>query len=81
MLTICSGANYDVSVTSTNRVAEGANITAELINAASPDEVTFASSSTQAVENLARTIENDVLEDEEIIVTGEHEGALSQYLG
>ncbi|KAL5512456.1 hypothetical protein ACEPAG_3109 [Sanghuangporus baumii] len=67
------GASYDVSIKSTNRVAEGAETTVQLINAASPDEVTFASSSTQAVENLARAIEKDVLDDEELIITGEHE--------
>ena len=66
-----------MSVKSTDRVAEGAKATAELINAASPDEVTFASSSTQAAENLARAVEKDVLDDEELIITGEHEGALS----
>ena len=44
-----------------------------MMNAESPDEIAFASSSTQAVENLARAIEEDVLADEEIIITGEHE--------
>ncbi|EJD08144.1 PLP-dependent transferase [Fomitiporia mediterranea MF3/22] len=67
------GASYDISVRSTNRVADGAAATAELINAASPDEITFASSSTQAGENLARALDKDVFDDEEIIVTGEHE--------
>ena len=70
------GASYDISVASTNRVAEGSQATAALINADSADEITFASSSTQAAENLARAIENDFLDDEEIIVTGEHEGGL-----
>ena len=35
--------------------------------------VAYGSSSTMLVENLARAIEGDVLEDEEIIITGEHE--------
>lgn len=43
------------------------------MNAESPDEIGFASSSSQAVENLARAIEGDVKEDEEIVITGEHE--------
>ena len=47
-----------------------------LMNAASPEEIGFASSSTQAVENLARAIEDDVKEGEEIIITGEHECVL-----
>ncbi|KAI0051002.1 PLP-dependent transferase [Auriscalpium vulgare] len=67
------GADYSVSVTSTRRVAEGVQAAATLFNAGSPDEVAFASSSTMNMENLARALEGDVLSDEEIIVTGEHE--------
>lgn len=70
------GAEYSVSQVSTARVAEGAVATALLMNAESSDEIGFASSSTQAVENLARAIEGDVKDGEEIIITGEHECAL-----
>ena len=72
-----TGADYSVSVQSTNRTAEGPKATAELINADSADEIAFASSSTQASENLARAIESDILDGEEIIITGEHEGKRS----
>jgi len=67
------GADYSVSVKSTNRVTEGVEAARELFNAKSADEIAFGSSSTMLVENLARALESDVLEDEEIIVTGEHE--------
>ena len=67
------GADYSVSVVSTQRVAAGAEAARELFNAESADEVAYGSSSTMLVENLARAIEGDVLEDEEIIITGEHE--------
>lgn len=67
------GADYSVSVTSTDRVAEGAKQTAALINAESPDEIAFGSSSTALVANLARAMDADIRQDEEIIVTTEHE--------
>jgi selenocysteine lyase/cysteine desulfurase len=47
---------------------------AKLFNAASPDEIVFGSSSTQNLENLARGLDDDVQPDDEIIITGEHEG-------
>jgi len=67
------GADYSVSVTSTNRVAEGMEAARQMVNARSVDEVAFGYSSSLAAENLARALEGDVLEGEEIIVTGEHE--------
>ncbi|EJF57324.1 PLP-dependent transferase [Dichomitus squalens LYAD-421 SS1] len=67
------GADYSVSVVSTQRVAAGAEAARELFNAESADEVAYGSSSTMLVENLARAVEGDVLEGEEIVITGEHE--------
>lgn len=67
------GADYSVSAVSTKRVADGAVSAALLINAASPEEIAFGSSSTMLVENLARALENDILDGEEIIITPEHE--------
>ena len=68
------GADYSVSAESTRRVSAGIAAAVELFNAASPDEIVFGASSTINLENLARSIEGDVLNDEEIVVTGEHEG-------
>ena len=67
------GADYLVSVNSTNRVASGAEAARELFNAESVDEVAYGSSSTMLVENLARAMQVDVQAGEEIIITGEHE--------
>ncbi|TFY54118.1 hypothetical protein EVJ58_g9044 [Rhodofomes roseus] len=67
------GADYAVSQKSTSRVASGADAAKELFNADSVDEVAFGSSATMLVENLARAIDKDVNEGDEIIVTGEHE--------
>ncbi|KAL7277460.1 hypothetical protein ACG7TL_008381 [Trametes sanguinea] len=67
------GADYSVSVISTNRVASGAEAARELFNAESVDEIAYGSSSTMLVENLARAIEADIQPGEEIVITGEHE--------
>ena len=67
------GADYSVSVTSTDRVKQGGEAARELFNAESADEIVFGSSSTMLVENLSRAMESDVRSDEEVIVTGEHE--------
>jgi hypothetical protein len=70
-----AGADYSVSVSSTTRVESGAITSAQLMNC-SPEEIVFAASSTMALENLARSIDSDILDGEELIVTGEHEGRL-----
>lgn len=68
------GADYSVSLRSTNRVlAEGPTEAAKLLNATSPDEIVFGSSSTLNLENLARGLEKDIQPGDEFIVTGEHE--------
>lgn len=48
--------------------------TAILINASSPQEISFGSSSTMLVENLARAMDADVHAEEELVVSfADHE--------
>ena len=69
------GADYSVSIVSTNRVlSEGPNEAAKLLQAQFPDEVVFGSSSTLNLENLSRGLDNDIQPGDEFIITGEHEG-------
>jgi selenocysteine lyase/cysteine desulfurase len=68
------GADYSVSKTSTDRVDLGKETARILFNASSTDEIALGSSSTLLMENLARAIEGDLGDEDEIIVTGEHEG-------
>ena len=69
------GADYSLSVLSTNRVlSEGPKEAAKLFQAQSPDEVVFGSSSTLNLENLSRGLDNDIQPGDEFIITGEHEG-------
>ncbi|KAH6874326.1 selenocysteine lyase [Coprinopsis sp. MPI-PUGE-AT-0042] len=68
------GATYSVSAKSTQRVLFDAPLEAvKLFNAKSPKEITFAMSSTLNLENVARSIENDIQGGDEFIITGEHE--------
>lgn len=67
------GADYSVSQLSSARVDEGKEAAKVLFDAESSDEIVLGSSSTMSLENLARAIEGDVRDDEEIIITGEHE--------
>ena len=68
------GADYSVSKTSGDRVDLGKETARILFNATSADEIALGSSSTVLMENLARAIEGDLGDEDEIIVTGEHEG-------
>ncbi|KAF8577063.1 PLP-dependent transferase [Ramaria rubella] len=67
------GATYPTSQRATGRVAHGAETAAVLFNATSEDEVAFGSSSTQLLANLAKSMEPKLREDDEIVITGEHE--------
>ncbi len=72
------GADYSVSVLSTQKVTiQAPEDAAKLINAASPDEIVFGSSSSANMENLARSLDNDIQQGDEFILTGEHEGGPS----
>ena len=68
------GADYSVSKISADRVDLGKETARILFNASSADEIALGSSSTLLMENLARAMEGDLGDEDEIIVTGEHEG-------
>ncbi|PPQ94697.1 hypothetical protein CVT25_009552 [Psilocybe cyanescens] len=68
------GADYSFGVKSNTRVlVDGPREAAKLFNARYPDEVVFGSSSTLNLENLSRSLEDDIHPGDEFIVTGEHE--------
>jgi len=67
------GADYSVSVSSTQRVFGAAEEARKLFGAEDKDEIVFGSSSTANLENLARGLEEDIKEGDEFIITGEHE--------
>ncbi|KAJ7258105.1 pyridoxal phosphate-dependent transferase [Mycena haematopus] len=67
------GADYSVSVKSTQRVMGAAEEARKLFGAADKDEIVFGPSSTANLENLARGLEKDIQAGDEFIITGEHE--------
>ncbi|KIO34167.1 hypothetical protein M407DRAFT_17074 [Tulasnella calospora MUT 4182] len=69
------GGNYSVSVISTKRArVDPQKSAAVLFNAESPEEISFGSSSTMLVENLARAMEPQINEGDEFIVSfADHE--------
>ena len=68
------GAEYSLSKTSVDRVDLGKEAARVLFNASNVDEIALGSSSTLLLDNLARAIDGDLGDEDEIIVTGEHEG-------
>jgi len=68
------GADYSVSKATTDRIDLGKEAARILFNAGNTDEIALGSSTTLLLENLARAVEGDLGDEDEIIVTGEHEG-------
>ena len=66
--------DYSVSRTTVERVGLGKEAARVLFDAAGADEIALGPSSTMLMENLARAIEGDLGDRDEIIVTDEHEG-------
>ena len=69
------GADYSISVLSTDKVTvEAPKEAAKLFNC-SPEEVVFGPSSSANMENLARSLDGSIKAGDEFILTGEHEGS------
>jgi len=66
--------DYSLARVSTDRVDLGKETARILFNASNTDEIALGSSSTLLMENLVRAVEGDLDDEDEIIVTGEHEG-------
>ena len=66
--------DYAVSRASMDRMGLGREAARVLFNASGADEIALGASSTLLMEHLARAVEGDLADRDEIIVTGEHEG-------
>jgi len=66
------GASYGISQQSTQRVDQARHLMATFINAKSPDEVIFGSSTTQLLANLALAMSASFKPGDEVIVTNCH---------
>ncbi|KAF8917551.1 pyridoxal phosphate-dependent transferase [Mucidula mucida] len=73
------GADYSISVLSTDKVTvEAPKEAAKLFNAL-PEEIIFGPSSSANMENLARSLDDDIQAGDEFILTGEHEANNGPY--
>ncbi|MBC7880790.1 MAG: cysteine desulfurase-like protein [Anaerolineae bacterium] len=74
------GASYGISQQSTQRVEEARQLMATFINAKSPDEVIFGSSTTQLLANLALAMAASFKPGDEVIVTNcDHESNIGPW--
>lgn len=75
------GASYDVSVWSGARVEEAQKKWAEVINASSPAEVAFGSSTTMLLQSLSRSFAKVLRPGDEVIVTNcDHEANIGPWM-
>src|SRR4028119_1924204 len=74
------GASHDVARRAAERVAEGARAAATLVNG-DPGEIVLGQSSTQLLQNLARSLAEELRPGDEIVVTNsDHEANVTPWV-
>lgn len=77
-----TGGTYAVSIEAALALEKGREAMMQLVNARRPEEIAFASSSTVALQNLARSMASQFREGDEIIVTvSDHESNIGPWVG
>jgi len=77
-----TGGSYAVSQEAARSLLKGREAMMQFVNASRPEEITFASSSTVALQNLARSLAGGLREGDEIIVTvSDHESNIGPWVG
>ncbi len=77
-----TGGSYEVSLKAAAALQQGREAMALLVNAARPEEIVFAASTTVALQNLARSMRSQLREGDEIIVTvSDHESNIGPWVG
>jgi len=76
------GGSYDVSLQASKAMQSGREAMMHLVNARRPEEIAFAASTTVALQNLARSMEGQLQEGDEIVVTvSDHESNIGPWVG
>ena len=76
------GGSYPVSVRAAEAMAEARQAMQLLVNAARPEEIVFAPSSTVALQNLARSMLPQFTAGDEVVVTvSDHESNIGPWVG
>lgn len=76
-----TGGTYETSVAAAEALYKGRTSMARFINASRPEEIVFASSSTVALQNLAKALRSQLSEGDEVIVTiSDHESNIGPWV-
>lgn len=76
-----TGGSYEISLEAAAALQAGREAIATLVNANRPEEIAFASSTTVAMQNLARSMRGQLREGDEIIVTvSDHESNIGPWV-
>jgi cysteine desulfurase family protein (TIGR01976 family) len=81
-MNVQTGGSYDVSIRAAAALHSGREAMMHLVNASRPEEIAFAASTTVALQNLARSMESQFREGDEVIVTvSDHESNIGPWVG
>jgi cysteine desulfurase family protein (TIGR01976 family) len=81
-MNVQTGGSYELSQKAAAALQSGREAMMQLVNAARPEEIAFAASSTVALQNLARSMESQLNPGDEIIITvSDHESNIGPWVG
>jgi len=76
------GGSYDISLKAAGALRNGREAMMQFVNAARPEEIAFAPTTTVALQNLARSMANRFEPGDEVIVTvSDHESNIGPWVG
>lgn len=81
-MNVQTGGSYELSLKAAAAMHEGREAMMHFVNAARPEEIAFAASTTVALQNLARSMRSQIQPGDEIIVTvSDHESNIGPWVG
>ncbi len=76
------GGSYDISLRAAAALREGREAMMQFVNAARPEEIAFAPTTTVALQNLARSMASQFAPGDEVVVTvSDHESNIGPWVG
>ncbi len=81
-MNVQTGGSYELSLKAAAAMQAGREAMMQFVNAARPEEIAFAASTTVALQNLARSMQSQIEPGDEIIVTvSDHESNIGPWVG
>lgn len=76
------GGSYEISLKAAAALREGREAMMQFVNAARPEEIAFAPTTTVALQNLARSMQSQFAPGDEVVVTvSDHESNIGPWVG